>query len=396
MQIVDIETHRLERSLWGDFWAVQQDAEAANPMGDFPREGPSWSWWTWPQAVVLVRVTCDDSTTGLGVAEDGSGAATQIIRNHLGRLVVGQNAWATERIWDQLFRASIPYGRKGAALEAISAIDIAIWDALGKGVGQPVYELLGGWHGRGVSAYASKIHPDEDRDEVARVAADFVARGYRGVKINFPHSSSEGRRGLERNLDFAGFVREAIGPEVELMSDAYMGFDRHFATQMAKGLERHGIRWLEEPLVPDDVAGHAELRALRHVPIATGEHEFSRYGFARLIEAKAADVLQPDVHRVGGITEARRVCQLAAAHHLEVAPHVFSAATAHIVLSQPACRWIEHLTVPSYLDESSRVTPLLLGDPEVVDGDLVPSDEPGIGVRLNPEVAVGPLEEWVD
>src|SRR5689334_9348759 len=108
------------------------------------------------------------------------------------------------------------------------------------------------------------------------------------------------------------------------------------------------LRWVEEPLIPDDIAGHAELRATGFVPIATGEHEFSRYGFQQLLDAKAADVLRPDVHRVGGITELRRVCQMASGSGIEVIPHVYSAATLHVILSQPNCTWLEHLTNPSY------------------------------------------------
>ncbi|MEV7868259.1 enolase C-terminal domain-like protein [Streptomyces sp. NPDC088124] len=129
------------------------------------------------------------------------------------------------------------------------------------------------------------------------------------------------------------------------------------------------------------------------VPIATGEHEFTRYGFQQLLEAGAADVLQPDVHRVGGITELRRVCQMASGSGIEVIPHVYSAATLHVVLSQPNCGWIEHLTNPSYWGDGQRVDALFLGEPEVLDGAPALPTAPGIGVRVNPE-AMPELADW--
>ncbi|WP_190815890.1 enolase C-terminal domain-like protein [Saccharopolyspora pogona] len=393
MEITRVEARHVARSMWGNFWQQQKSVRGPNPMSQFPQRGNGWSWYTWPQGVVVVRVALADGTTGIGYAEDGIGAATAMVNEHLGRIATGLDARATEQIWEQLYRSSIVYGRKGAAIEAISAIDIAIWDALGKTLGQPVYQLLGGYHGKTVRAYASKVQPDDDLSEVRRMARDYTERGYTGVKANWPYGPADGRRGVLANLRYIEAIRDEIGDDIELMSDAYMGWDRAFATDMLRGVAKFDLRWVEEPLIPDDVEGHAALRGLGLVPIATGEHEFTRYGFQHLIDAGAADVLQPDVHRVGGITELRRVCQMASGASIDVIPHVYSAATLHVVLSQPNCTWIEHLTNPSYWGGDQRVEPLFLGEPAVINGHPEFPTEPGIGLHINDKV-MPELADW--
>ncbi|MEV6154471.1 enolase C-terminal domain-like protein [Nonomuraea sp. NPDC052129] len=395
MEIIRVEARHVARSMWGNFWQQQKSVRGPSPMNRFPRRGEGWSWYTWPQGIVVVRVTLADGTTGLGYSEDGIGAATTMVNEHLGRIATGLDARATEQIWEQLYRSSIVYGRKGAAIEAISAIDIAVWDALGKSLGQPVYQLLGGPHGAPVRAYASKVQPDDDLAQVRRMARDYAERGYTGVKANWPYGPADGRQGLLANLRYIEAIRDELDDGIELMSDAYMGWDRAFAVEMLRGLSGLGLRWVEEPLIPDDVQGHAMLRGLGLVPIATGEHEFTRYGFQQLIDAGAADVLQPDVHRVGGITELRRVCQMASGAGIDVIPHVYSAATLHVVLSQPGCTWIEHLTNPSYWGLDQRVEPLFLGEPEVVGGVPQLPAEPGIGLRVN-EKALPELADWAE
>lgn len=393
MQIVDVQARHVPQSMWGNFWQQQKSVRGPGPMSRFPFRGDGWSWYTWPQGIVIVRVTLEDGTTGIGYSEDGIGAATTMVNAHLGRIATGLPAHSTEQIFEQLYRASIVYGRKGAAIEAISAIDIAIWDALGKHHGVPVYQLLGGPSGNTLRAYASKVQPDDDLTEVRRMARDYVERGYTAVKANWPYGPGDGRAGLLKNLRYIEAIRDELGDGIELMTDAYMGWDRPFATEMIRHLAPFDLRWVEEPLIPDDIAGHAQLRGMGVVQIATGEHEFTRYGFAQLLEAGAADVLQPDVHRVGGITEMRRVCQMASGTGTEVIPHVYSAATLHVVLSQPNCTWIEHLTNPSYWGRDQRVEPLFLGEPEVTGGVPAIPAEPGIGLTIN-TAALPELADW--
>lgn len=395
MQIVKVEARHVAKSMWGNFWQQQKNVRGPSPMNEFARRGEGWSWYNWPQGIVVVRVTLEDGTTGLGYAEDGIGVSALIINAHLSKIATGLDAWATEAVWEQMFRGSIVYGRKGAVLLAMSAIDIAIWDALGKQVGQPVYRLLGGHHQKQIRAYASKVQPDDDLSVVKRMARDYVERGYQAIKANFPYGPADGREGLVKNLRYIAAVREEIGDSVDLMTDAYMGWNRPFALEMIRELRQFSLRWVEEPLIPDDISGHAMLREQNFVPIATGEHEFSRYGFQQLLDARAADVLQPDVHRVGGLTEFRRVAQMASGAGIEVTPHVYSAATLHGVLSQPNCTWIEHLTNPSFWGEGQRVEPLFLGEPEVINGVPEMPTEPGIGLRINVD-AMPELRDWAE
>lgn len=393
VEIVDVQARHVPRSMWGNFWQQQKTVRGPSPMSCFPARGDGWSWYTWPQGVIVVRLTLSDGTTGIGYSEDGIGAATTMVNAHLGRIATGLDAHATEQVWEQMYRSSIVYGRKGAAIEAISAIDIALWDALGKHHGVPVYQLLGGATGHAIRAYASKVQPDDDLNEVRRMARDYKDRGYSGVKANWPYGPADGRRGLVANLRYIEAIRDELGDEIDLMSDAYMGWDRAFATEMIRHLGPFGLRWVEEPLIPDDIAGHAQLRDLGVVQIATGEHEFTRYGFQQLLDAGAADVLQPDVHRVGGVTEMRRICQMASGSSVDVIPHVYSAATLHVVLSQPNCGWIEHLTNPSYWGLDQRVDPLFLGEPKVIDGRPELPTDPGIGLTINTQ-ALPEFADW--
>jgi len=395
MEIVSVEARHVPRSMWGNFWQQQSKVVAANPMGEYPTRGNDhWSWYMWDQGLTIVRVELDTGHVGFGYSEDGFGAATLIINEHLARLCQGQDAENVEGLWDQLFRSTIPYGRKGIVIESISAVDIAVWDALGKAFERPSYELLGGHRGIKLRAYASKIHPDEDLREVRRMAADYKERGYLGIKCNWPHGPKDGRRGILGNLRFIEAVRDELGDEIEIMTDAYMGWNRTFATEMVKHLEEFNLSWLEEPLIPDDIEGHALLRSMQKVPIATGEHEFTRFGFQQLLSVGAADVWQPDVHRVGGPTEMRRIGHLASANHIPIAPHVYSAATLHSVLSMPSAAWVEHLTVPSYWEQDDLVPPLFLGEPQVAQGVPELPKAPGIGLTINTEV-LPEMEDWV-
>ena len=393
LEISSVEARHVGKSMWGNFWQQQKSVAGPSPVSRFPARTDSWSWYVWSPGIVVVRVALDNGVTGIGYAEDGVGAASLMVNEHLARLCTGMDAFATESIWELLYRSSLVYGRKGAAIEAISAIDIAVWDAVGKSLGVPVYRLLGG-HDRGeVKAYASKVQPDDDLGQVRRMAQDYVQRGYQGIKANLPYGPADGRRGLLWNLRYLSAIREEIGDEIELMTDAYMGWDRQYALAMLRHMTEFSLTWLEEPLIPDDVEGHAWLRSQGYVPIATGEHEFTRYGFQTLMDANAADVLQPDVHRAGGLTEFRRICHMASGRSVDVVPHVYSAATLHGVLSQPNCHWIEHLTNPSWWGDGQRVAPLFHGEPEIREGIPETPTAPGIGLTINPS-ELPELADW--
>lgn len=390
--IRSVEVERVEQSLWGVFAEIQRSTCASTPMSKYEKYASSYASWNWPQAVVLVRITDDAGNSGIGWAEDGVGAASNIVQRHFLRLLLGADPTQIELLWDIMFRASIPYGRKGAAIEALSAVDIALWDLKGKMLGEPVYSLLGGPVIDRPLAYASHLQPVE-MDLFIREAVDYVRQGYKAMKMRVPGNPTHGARGIRANVDRVKAVREAIGDEVDLMVDAYMGWDLAFAIRMATALEPYRIRWIEEPLLPDEIGAFAELRRKSHIAIATGEHEFTHYGFRQLIDSGAADILQPDVHRAGGITAVRRVCALASAAGLEVVPHVFSGPTAHLVCAHSVCPIMEHLTIPVWAQNTDGFKPFILGEPTVIKGRVILNTEPGFGIKINAE-SLPHLAHW--
>lgn len=386
MKITKVEVERLEGSIWGKFWNTQCSAPcASNPMSRYPEYANSLESWSWPQAIVLVWVESDSGYSGIGWAEDGVGAASSIIAGHLRRFLLGADPAAIELIWDQMFRASIPYGRKGAAIEAISAVDLALWDLAGKVSGQPVYKLLGGPVRSAVSAYASHLQPVDMEKFVAEALA-YANEGYRGMKMRMPGTPQDGGAGISRNIDRVKAIRDAVGYDVDLMVEAGMGWDLPFAIRMVRALEPYQIRWIEEPFIPDEIDAYVELRRRVGIPIATGEHEFTRYGFKQLIDRGAADILQPDLHRAGGLTELRRIAVLAEAAGLEVIPHAFGAPTVHFAAAHVNCPLVEHLTIPVWATGQSSSDSWLLGEPEVIGGKISLPRKPGLGIEINTQL----------
>jgi len=276
-----------------------------------------------PIAYLLVEVATDAGLTGVGTVGAANGHALYTIENHLKYVLLGQNPFDVEILWERMFRESINYGRKGMAIEAISAIDIALWDIMGKATGQPVYNLLGGRTRERIRAYASRLYATEDLDALAAEAQAFVDQGFTAMKQRFGYGPRDGVAGMRRNMELIKTVREVIGPDVELAADAYMGWDVNYAIRMIHMLEDAGMQlaWVEEPVMPDDVEGYAQIAAACDTLISGGEHEFTRYGFRELIDRRAVDIVQIDVNRAGGITEARKIWAIAAAHDLPVRPH---------------------------------------------------------------------------
>jgi len=289
-------------------WII--DTRVANPMSVYSEYAESrTSWGIGVLGSMIVEVELENGVTGIGQTTAGP-PGCWIVENHLKQFAIGQEVSLVGRIWDQMWRASIPYGRKGLVIHAISAVDLAIWDAFGKAAGKPVYELLGG-----------KV-----RDELPVYATSPAARsvkqqGFRGVKIPLPYGPASGREGLRKNVELLESVRDEVGTGFDVMIDCYMALTVDYAVELMTSLQHVNIRWLEEALIPDDYAGWAELRRrLPDATIATGEHEYTRYGFQQLINC-GVDVLQPDMMWCGGLTEAVHITELAAAANRIVIPH---------------------------------------------------------------------------
>jgi L-alanine-DL-glutamate epimerase-like enolase superfamily enzyme len=269
-------------------------------------------------------------------------------------------------------------------MAAISAVDIALWDAWARHLSVPVHDLLGGRTHADFPVYASRLYATDDLDMLAGEARGYVAAGFTGVKQRLAFGPADGTAGMRRNEELVRVVRAAIGPDVDLMVDVYMGWDLDYARRMLRRLEAFDLRWLEEPLLPDDVRGYAELRSSSCIPIATGEHEFTVLGFAELLRARAVDVIQFDTNRVGGITQAQKVCALAEAAGIPVVPHAGQMHNYHLVASQSACRLAEYFP-PGPIDVGNELPQLLFaGEPVAKDGRIRLDVDTGLGLSLDP------------
>jgi len=274
------------------------------------------------------------------------------------------------------------------AIEAISAIDIALWDIMGKATGQPVYNLLGGRTRERIRAYASRLYATEDLGALAAEAQAFLDQGFTAMKQRFGYGPRDGMRGMRRNLELVKTVREVVGPDVELAADAYMGWNARYAIRMIHMLEDAGMQlaWVEEPVMPDDIDGYAQIAAECDTLISGGEHEFTRYGFRELIGRRAVDLVQIDVNRAGGITEARKIWAMAAAHDLPVLPHAGQMHNYHLIMAHMNSPLAEFFPPPvGFADPNEMFWTAFVGEPLPQDGYITLPERAGLGLELNQE-----------
>ncbi len=380
MRIARVKVTHIDMSFWGDFAARQDELRLVTLMAIHPQYRHPLSSWFPADAMCVVEIQTDEGLVGTGWCEDYARATSVIIENHLTRLLVGADPLERGRLWDQLFRSTMPYGRKGPALYAISAVDIALWDLAGKHFGQPVFELLGGRARDVVPVYASHLHFTNE-DEFVAEATEYVRRGFKAMKMRFLHGPADGPAGLRRNVELVRMLRDAVGDGIDIMADAYMGWDLEYALRICRALEPFDMKWVEEPLLPDQIHEYAALRKDSPVPIAAGEHETTRYGFAQIIEAGALDIIQFDIGRVGGFSEARRVCALAQAAGLPVYTHAYGMPTLHLATSDTAVGMVEYFPVPVWDDVTEA--PHFDGAAIPEGGQVSISDAPGLGATLS-------------
>jgi L-alanine-DL-glutamate epimerase-like enolase superfamily enzyme len=380
MKITRIEVTHIDVSAWGDFASRQDQLRLVTLMAGYPEYQHPLSSWFPKDAMCVVEIETDSGLVGTGWCEDYCGATSAIINQHLTKLLVGANPLDRNRLWDQMFRSTMPYGRKGPAIFAISAVDIGLWDLAGKHFDQPVYELLGGRVNDSVSIYASHLHFTNE-DEFTREAAEYVRRGFSAMKMRFLHGPADGRQGMYRNAHLVKLLRETVGDGVDIMADAYMGWDLEYSLRMCRELAPFDLKWIEEPLMPDQIGDYAELRKGSPVPIAAGENEVTRYGFAQIIEARALDIIQFDIGRVGGLSEAKKVCALAEAAGLPVYTHAYGKPTLHLATSENVIGMVEYFPIPIW--EEVEEAPHFDGSDVPVNGQVRLGDEPGLGANLS-------------
>jgi L-alanine-DL-glutamate epimerase-like enolase superfamily enzyme len=334
---------------------------------------------------LIVEMASDTGEVGIGNAALSPRVAKQVIDLYLKPILLGANPFNYEYLWQHLYRKTITFGRKGIGMVAISAVDIALWDLLGKLLKQPVFRLLGGRTKQRIPVYASRLY-SQKLDDLAREAQQYREQGYRAMKLRFGWGPVDGAAGMQRNLDLVRTVREVIGYEIDLMADAYMGWTLDYARRMIPLLDPYQLRWLEEPVIPDDIAGYAALKAMNRVPIAGGEHEFTVYGFRELLDAKAIDYIQFDTNRVGGITQARKIAALAEAYAVPVIPHAGQMHNFHIVMASLNSPMAEFFPVVDVEVGNELFWYIFKGEPTPQNG-FIDLDEnlPGLGLTINEE-----------
>ncbi len=328
---------------------------------------------------VLVDVHTDAGVTGLGwlfAFRPKRVRGIQWLVDDLAELLLGEDALAIERCWQKMWRSITFIGHSGAAVLAMAPLDTALWDIAGKVAGLPLYRLLGGTR-NAVEAYASEgLWLHLTADELQREAASLTARGFRAMKMRV------GGPKPEEDVARVRAVREAIGRETKLMMDANQAWDAPTAIRMGRRLEAFDLTWIEEPLPYEDLEGCAAVAAALDTPICTGETNYTSEDFRRMCELRTADILMPDLMRMGGITEWLKAARLCQAFRRPVTPHLFMEASAHLVAACPNAIWQEHM--PWW-------EPILQEPVDFRDGLIHLRDRPGLGLEWD-ERAVAKYE----
>jgi D-galactarolactone cycloisomerase len=352
--------------------------------------------WVTKRVGLVVEIETDAGLTGWG---DGYGPPMPIaavIHHAYAPRLIGRDPLAGDAIWEDLHNALRDHGQRGIAIQALSAVDIALWDLRGKALGVPVHQLMGGPIRAEIRAYATGLYrrADDRAENHARLkdeAEGYVAAGFTAMKTKVGF-------GFADDIALVEMLRATIGDGVELLVDANHGCDVVQAKRLARAMEPLEIGWFEEPVAPEDLEGYAEVRASTSIPIAGGECSFTRHDFRRILEARAMDIVQPDTCSCGGLTEAKRIADLAWVHGTRCNPHVWGtgiglAAALQLLAVLPT-------TAPAFgaqqplLEYDSTPHPFrqdLLAEPIAVkDGVASVPIGPGLGVEVRRDV----LERW--
>jgi len=361
MKITDIRTIRLRASL--------------PPDEQFrTRSGPRRY-----RSAFLIQVETDEGVTGIGSCSGNGAILEAILTKVLKPLLLSRDPCLITELWDRIYvGAGVRlFGSRGIGVVALSGVDIALWDILGKVKNTPIHQLLSNSPRNKVELYATALYPDQIGGDVEK-ALSYAARGFRGVKIKLGFD-------LDSDLERVRAVRAAVGKEFPLMTDANMGYDLKVALRAIPLLRECGVGWLEEPLFVEDIDGHAELRSRSQVPIALGENLHTRFAFQEYILRGAVDILQPDVARAGGISEVKEIGTLAEKHGLPLSLHTYGdavglAASAHMAAA------LKNSTVMELDCTYNPLQTALLREPlKVQGGTLIPPQGPGLGIELDPD-----------
>ncbi len=333
----------------------------------------------------VVEIEADNGMVGYGNVALAPRISKEIIDQYLAPLIIGQDPWDYEYLSQRMIRATHAWGRKGVGMAAISAVDIGLWDLLGKSVDKPVFKLLGGRTKEKIPCYYSKLYRT-DLKEMQKEAETYLKQGFTMFKSRFGYGPAHGTKGVSENLKAVEALREVIGYDNDLMLECYMGWTVEYAKRMLPKLAKFQPRWLEEPVIADDIDGYAELNAMNIVPISGGEHEFGLYGFKQLLERKAVSVVQYDTNRVGGITVAHKINALCESYSVPVVPHAGQMHNYHLTMSTLASPMSEYFPMFDVEVGNELFYYIFDGEPVAENGFLQLDDnKPGLGLTLKTE-----------
>ena len=367
----------------GEFWfdGVLRPVDIYAPFGSKnPQPLQRAGQRSYHMRSVFVHVETDEGLVGTGGPITDEQA--YLISRTLAPLLLGREPLATEQLWDIMYRYAV-HGRKGLEMMAISALDCALWDLKGRYFGVPVHVLLGGPVRENIPAYASALGYSVEPEQAQQTVLEFITAGYQATKWFPRHGPADGRGGMAKNIELVKSLRDAAGPDTDIMIDAWMSWNVPYTLQMARRLEEYHPRWIEEPVMPDRHDSYSEITRQigSGIAVAGGEHEYTRWGIHDLLANHAAHVYQPDTYWAGGISEMIKIAAIASTYEVELIPHGHSVranANLSFALSPTLVPYLE------YLVKWNRVHQWFLLNPIVPkEGRIIPPIEAGLGMDLD-------------
>ena len=340
------------------------------------------------KGALVVEIVTDEGIVGWGDCYGPAAVSRSVIESLYKPALIGQDPFNVEVIWEMLYNKIKDYGLSGMTISALSGVDIALWDIIGKACNQPIHRLIGGAFRSKVQAYATGFYFknfDRLNEEAVEEALGYTSQGFKAIKMKI------GLGNHKKDIARVAAVRKAVGDDVEIMVDANHSFTVPQAINIGRELERLGVSWFEEPISPEDSEGYVEVTRALDIAIAGGENEFTKYGFRRILAARSMDIVQPDVCAAGGITECKKIAALAQASAIACVPHAWGtaiglAATVHFLASlpdTPMCLF----PVPPLLEYEQTFNPFrdeLAKEPIVHKGGYVDVlTKPGLGIEID-------------
>lgn len=348
----------------------------------------SRGWFYKTKGALVVEIRTDDGIVGWGDCYGPAAVNRSIVESLLRPSLIGRDPFDIEVLWEELYNKVKDYGLSGMTVSSISGVDIALWDIIGKATGKPIHKLIGGAFRTTLQAYATGLYfrnMDRLNEEAVEEALRYRSQGFKAIKMKI------GLGSISKDIERVAAVRDAIGPDVALMVDANHCFNVPQAINIGRELEKLDVHWFEEPISPEDLDGYVEVSRRLDMAVAGGENEFTKFGFRRIIEKRAMDVVQPDVCAAGGITECKKIATLAQASSIQCVPHAWGtaiglAATMHFLASlpfTPPCL----VPTPPMLEYEQTFNPfrddLSSGDFSHREGMVKVPDGPGLGIEID-------------